>query len=245
MFKGLSILFLFWAVNVNAQILLFSDNFDDGNTSDWHLVNAELSTDHPHSGSYCVKVTHRQTAMLRKELEMATMLNYNEITIIYWWYTDPSWVTGTGVKYCRLRVPDQTMQTELWFEESLGHEPCALGGHQYGTNAQSERSFYPGTEQSYNKGQWMKIQIRYVYNSPGRSDGILQIWFNDVLKYNYSNVGYRNSTNIAYNQFYLPSNIGTSNSNCINYIDDVEIWAGVPNSDPPPSQVQGIQVTSK
>jgi hypothetical protein len=228
---------LMFFYNVYAQTkLLVSDNFDDGSADGWDLQFAEISREQAHSGGYSVKVTHNGTAILRKTISMTTMAGYDTVTVQYWWFTASSWTTGTGVKFCRLRTPGQELQTELWWSENLGSEPLELGGYQYGPYSQS---------QSFNRGSWMKIKIFYVYNTIGQSNGILRIWFNDVLKYNYSNIGWRNTTTYTYNQFSLPSNIGTSNANCINYVDDVEIWGGeaASHEDPNPKQVVGIKIS--
>ena len=76
----------------------------------------------------------------------------------------------------------------------------------------------------------MTIEIHYIYNTSSQNNGVIEVKFNGVQKLYKTNIGFRNNSNIAYNQFYLPSNIGTPNSKCINYIDDVEIWAGTPDS---------------
>ena len=48
--------------------------------------------------------------MAVKTFDINTMLANPEVTIKYRWYTSPSWVTGTGVKYLRLRGPSQIIQ---------------------------------------------------------------------------------------------------------------------------------------
>jgi hypothetical protein len=221
------------APTLHAGQLLFSDNFESGSLSGYTTQNVAMSTDVAYSGSHSVKCTHIQTVILRKELDMATMLKYNEVTIRYKWYTSSSWTTGTGVKYARLRTPSQELQAELWFSENLGSEPLGLGGNIYGSQARGTNVLY-GSSQSFNKGKWMTIEIHYIYNSSSQSNGVMEVKFNGVQKLYKTDIGFRNNSNIAYNQFYLPSNIGTPNSKCINYIDDIEIWAGTPSGDSVP-----------
>ncbi len=48
-----------------------------------------------------------------------------------------------------------------------------------------------GSPVSLSPGTWNKIKIRLKLNTPGSSDGIYQIWLNDELKCNYSNLNYR------------------------------------------------------
>src|SRR3989339_720831 len=230
-------IFLVLASGTSAQsgaTLLFSDNFEGGSLSGYTAVNAAISTAVAYSGTHSAKITHSGTAMLRKDLDMATMLNHNEITIRYRWYTSSSWILGTGVKFARLRTPGQELQTELWFSENLGTEPLGTGGLQGGNSPNLNISGLDGSAQSYNKGRWMQIQIHYVYNSPGQNNGIMEVSFDGVRKVYNTSVGFRNRSDIAFNQFYLPSNIGTSNSNCINYIDDIEIWSGNSGGTTPP-----------
>src|SRR3989339_1830088 len=225
-------IFLVLASGTSAQsgaTLLFSDNFEGGSLSGYTAVNAAISTAVAYSGTHSAKITHSGTAMLRKDLDMATMLNHNEITIRYRWYTSSSWILGTGVKFARLRTPGQELQTELWFSENLGTEPLGTGGLQGGNSPNLNISGLDGSAQSYNKGRWMQIQIHYVYNTPGQENGIMEVSFDGVRRIYETSLDIRNRTDVAYSQFYLPSNIGTSNANCINYIDDIEIWSGNPS----------------
>ncbi|MFZ1986778.1 MAG: hypothetical protein WAU91_20370, partial [Desulfatitalea sp.] len=227
-----AIIVMLIASTASAGERLFFDNYESASLSGYTAVNAQISSDVAYSGSRSVRVTHSGTAMLRKDLDMATMLEYNEITIRYRWYTSTSWASGTGVKYARLRTPSQELQSELWFSENLGTEPLGLGGLHYGSASLSNAGF-PGSGQSYNKGRWMLIEIHYIYNTPGQNNGLMEVSFDGVRKIHNTAVGFRNRSDIAFNQFYLPSNIGTSNSSCINYIDDMEIWEGTPDGSSP------------
>lgn len=42
-------------------------------------------------------------------------------------------------------------------------------------------------------GAWTKLKFRLKLNTPGKADGIFQLWMNDELKCNYSNVDFRGS----------------------------------------------------
>jgi hypothetical protein len=42
-------------------------------------------------------------------------------------------------------------------------------------------------------GAWTKLKFRLNLNTPGKVDGIFQLWMNDELKCNYSNVDFRGS----------------------------------------------------
>ena len=239
-----------------AGTLLFSDDFEDGNVDGWGAAQAVISTQIAHAGTYAVKVTHDDTAAFIKTLDINTMLQNPEITIRYWWYTAPSWVLGNGVKFVRLRGPSQIIQSEIWWSENLGQDPLSVGGHIYGgetngtygrwTGSDLNASLY-GQLQSLNYGQWMKVEIHYRLNTVDEAshDGFISVKFDDVERLYYGQVRWRN-TETAYTQFYLPSNIGTSNINNVNYIDDVEIWSGTPDvlvSDiVPPAAPQGLSV---
>jgi hypothetical protein len=221
--------------NSFAAVLLFEDNFEDGNGSGWTLQRAVATTERNHTDSsgYSMKITHDQTALMIKSLDLQTMLNNPEITIKYWWYTAPSWVTGTGVKYLRLRGPNQIIQTELWFSEKLGSEPLSTGGFVYGKEG-GEYGYWNGSKYvapmyassvPYNRGRWQEFVIQYKLNTVGKADGYLKITIDGKQVYFKEQFIFRN-TNTAYTDFYIPSNIGTPSINCVNYIDDVQIWAG-------------------
>lgn len=53
-------------------------------------------------------------------------------------------------------------------------------------------------------GQWVHVKVRAALNTPGASDGILQIWMNGNLITNYSNVNFRDSyTMRGWNDFQI------------------------------------------
>lgn len=50
-----------------------------------------------------------------------------------------------------------------------------------------------GSPVSLTAGQWNKVKFRLKLNDAGQSNGIFQLWINDVLKADYSNMNYRGS----------------------------------------------------
>jgi len=50
-----------------------------------------------------------------------------------------------------------------------------------------------GETHSIELGSWTKLKFRLKLNAPGKVDGIFQLWLNDDLKCNYSNIDFRGS----------------------------------------------------
>jgi hypothetical protein len=229
-FVAAFILILITSNRSDAGILLFSDNFESGSLTGYSTQNVAISTEQAHGGTRSVKAIHNGTVVFSKIFDTAP---HTEITMRYWWFTSTSWPTGYGVKWSRLRGPNQIIQWENWWSETIGREPLSLGGNIYGNSLDTPGSgwsggFY-GPSQSFNKGRWMQVELHYQLNTPGQNNGSYSIKFDGNVIHSRTGIRFRN-TDVLYNQFYFISNIGTSNSNCINYVDDVEIWAGTPDA---------------
>ena len=87
-----------------------------------------------------------------------------------------------------------------------------------------------GSPVSLTPGTWNKIKIRLKLNTPGSSDGIYQIWVDDELKCNYSNVNYRGTyTNYGWNHLMMSMHAFPSSPQG-QWIsrDDIQIHSGPP-----------------
>lgn len=64
------------------------------------------------------------------------------------------------------------------------------------TQTFSTNRFFPntGTNPTIEKNRWYKVTLHSVINSPGSLNGIAQLWLDDQLIINNSNVGYRSSS---------------------------------------------------
>jgi hypothetical protein len=104
-----------------------------------------------------------------------------------------------------------------------GEETCR--GQTYDGYTNSDWIF----TQDLKRGRWMEITIHYILNTPGLANGTLDIYFDGVQKYHNTSYVFRKSQNIAFNQFFVPSNTIARTGNMFNYIDDIEIWGGMSN----------------
>jgi hypothetical protein len=90
------------------------------------------------------------------------------------------------------------------------------------------QEFAPNTSSSsvMPLGQWVHFQVRTALNTPGQSDGILQVWMNGTQIINYTNVDYRDSYTLrGWNMLEIT---GYDNmpptSNWNQYWDNVEVY---------------------
>lgn len=54
-------------------------------------------------------------------------------------------------------------------------------------------------------GQWDKLKLHVKLNTPGQSNGVIQLWVNNVLKIDYNNVNIRESTTYGVNKLIFGS----------------------------------------
>lgn len=111
-------------------------------------------------------------------------------------------------------------------------------------NGNQIESAYPSTPGVAN-GQWHHMEFWIKF-----STAQVRFWYDGSLRldrdYNDS-VWQYGSSKIYYLTAYKEDASGGSSGTdyFTRQMDDWEVWNGMPNSDPPPGQVQGIQVTSK
>jgi hypothetical protein len=79
--------------------------------------------------------------------------------------------------------------------------------------------------------QWFKFAFHCKVNTMGSSDGLMQVWINDVSKASFSNVRFRtvNSEITGWDWLALNTNFSGGNP-AVTYwwIDDIEVWNGIP-----------------
>jgi len=85
-----------------------------------------------------------------------------------------------------------------------------------------------GTPSKATLGQWNHLRFRTKLNTIGQSDGIFQMWINDVLKADYSNVNYRSSyATHGWNHLMLVPHFNNSVPKAENvYYDDLYLYSG-------------------
>jgi len=79
-----------------------------------------------------------------------------------------------------------------------------------------------GTPVNVSSGQWDKLKLRVRLNTPGSSNGVIELWVNDELKLSYNNVNIRLGTNYGLNKFILSSySTRTTGSSGTQWYDEV------------------------
>jgi hypothetical protein len=95
-----------------------------------------------------------------------------------------------------------------------------------------------GTPVQARFGQWDKLKLRVRLNSAGQSDGIVQLWINDVLKASYTNVNIRENSGLGINKMIMGSYVlDTTVNNGAQYWDQVTVTATDPGGSAPPDPV--------
>ena len=69
-----------------------------------------------------------------------------------------------------------------------------------------------GSRTEFNSGEWYEITQRVKMNTPGESDGIIQIWLNGQLVHNQTDVLFRTVPDLKIDQVYFSTFFGGNNS---------------------------------
>lgn len=85
----------------------------------------------------------------------------------------------------------------------------------------------------YPLGVWFKFEFHIVKGSQGGSDGSATAWINGAQVYNETGLSIQgvNNATTGWDSLALNTNYDAGGSNSVWYIDDIEIWDGVPASD--------------
>jgi len=95
-----------------------------------------------------------------------------------------------------------------------------------------------GSAVSIIPGQWNKFKFRLKLNDLGQSNGVFQLWVNDVLKCNYSNINYRGTySTYGWNHLMMSMHANPSHPQ-VQWIsrDNILISSGVVIPNPNPDQ---------
>ena len=86
-----------------------------------------------------------------------------------------------------------------------------------------------GTPISLDSGKWNKIKFRLKLNSIGQSDGVFQLWINDVLKCDYSDINYRGTyTDLGWNHLIMSMHANPSHpQNQWLSRDNIHVYSGI------------------
>lgn len=100
-----------------------------------------------------------------------------------------------------------------------------------------------GTRAQVRLGQWDKFKIFIKPNTPGRADGVVKMWVNDVLKLDHSTISIRDNTNYNPNKLIMSNYVNTSTAAGIQrwdnwYLGETEPGASVRPNPPVLAPVQ-------
>ena len=216
----------------SADTIMTSD-FEENDFSEWHGTYGRIfiTSDNPHSGNYCA------TAVLEAGTHSDNYADY--------YFGNHVSIGGQPVEEVYLQLYSKFDSGYVWPQSS--HKIALLNltdGQSYDRryqvmlNVDSNGFYY--VEHSYidtwqffglaqNQGspapvrynEWDKLKLYVRLNTPGSSNGIIQLWVNDELKLSYSNVNIRRDSNYAINKLIMSSYATPSSGyNGRQYYDD-------------------------
>lgn len=241
-------------LNVGAGTLLFSDGFENGSFSKWSTATSgvTITSSEKKSGAYSAQVSYYPTS-LQALIKDVSSPPTSEFYFTYQIKIAPSFnAPYMGFKWARLKHGNvDGIQTEFY----LKSEGWGSSGHSYQTGQSLLDN--PGGNSWYSKvadGNWHKIAVYGKYNTNGGPNGICRIWIDGGLWFEKLTYTWRTGefANDVFVKFYLPSNAGDGvhrpEAGDIVFIDDVEIWNGMPGAvgtppppPPPPPKIESIE----
>ncbi len=163
----------------------------------------------------------------------------------WWWWVPSTLASGAGHHGFRItkRVGDQF--TPHWELDTLPGDGGSFGidilFHDDGIDSGTmyHNLFTLPTN------QWFQFEILTTLNTPGSANGVLTLWINGVQRFSASNVTYRRSGSSmnGFDTFLLTTNFDGAGAGSYWYMDDLQVWNGLPGSPPgpPPPPVLRVQ----
>lgn len=226
----LSILAL--APKLNAD-LLYSEGFESGSISGWtSSSNVSISQAVRHSGNYAVRAVHSGTVIFRRAFSQST-----EFYAEWWWYTSAQWTGQNGVKFMRINYHQPYGVNVWWCDGSWATQMSTYDySNTYAESSDRRAPYFSGIPPV--KGGWIKIGVYARTNTGGAANGVFRIWmrngdFNpntDTPVYSSNRFIWNYQGSAVFNSIDMISNIESADSNCITYIDDIQIWNSMPGT---------------
>lgn len=252
MFK-IIIFLIFFAIlqGAYASTLLMSNDFENG----WGVIGhgptggdangTSLTTENSHSGSYSGKVDYSGGKNLNHIWYDGLQSKFNdELYVSFWFYYHPNWQQDHNHKIMRVTSSlnnfnsnFETLAEGSFFENgSFKQQPSSTCGN-------IDNSWYTAPSGTYDKGKWHHFEWHGKLNSNGSSNGTDQVWIdgkqivNRVNNWTWLASGCNpQSSTYKWNTIFFPSNyadVPPSGSTPVYYVDDIEIWSGMPSSTSP------------
>ena len=213
--------------------LPFSDGFESGNFNSWDGTRRDVSvvTANPKAGSYCARARLSQgtTSDNYVDFYYGEKDGKDPVTEIYWqgyskFDSDYVW-PNNAQKIVVHNIYDSQGTKDYQIIVAVNSNGQYYVEHSYWQSwdffgkAQNQ-----GSPISVSFGQWDKLKLRAKLNTPGNSDGVIQLWINDTLKLSYTNLNIRENTQDTFGKMILSSNSNeSSGSNSYQWYDDWSI----------------------
>lgn len=111
----------------------------------------------------------------------------------------------------------------LYLPLNVNHEPefCSLAN-----NCVAGCGLAYNQQAYFTRNKWTKIREYVKLNTPGRNDGILRVWVNDVKKIDYAKMNYRTKSSIGVNGFVVHPFFGGSGDTWKTPVDTYTLYKG-------------------
>ena len=221
--------------------LPFSDGFESGNFNSWDGTHGDVSvvTTNPKAGSYCARATLSQgtTSDNYVDFYYGEKDGKDPVTEIYWQgYSkfDSGYVWPNNAQKIVVHNIYDSQGTKVYQIIVAVNS----NGQYYVEHTYWQTWDFFGKAQNQGSpirvgfGQWDKLKLRAKLNTPGNSDGVIQLWINDTLKLSYLDLNIRENTQDTFGKMILSSNSNkSSGSNSYQWYDDWSI-SGTVEGDP-------------
>jgi len=213
--------------------LPFSDGIESGNFNSWDGINGDVAvvTTNPKAGSYCARARLSQgtTSDNYVDFYYGEKDGKDPVTEIYWqgyskfdsgyvWPNNAQKIVVHNI-YDSLGAKDYQIIVAVNSNGQYYVEHTYWQSWNFFGKAQNQ-----GSPISVSFGQWDKLKLRAKLNTPGNSDGVIQLWVNDTLKLSYTNLNIRENTQDTFGKMILSSYSNeSSGSNSYQWYDDWSI----------------------
>jgi len=217
---------------------IFYDDFESGDFDKWAVTTSGItnSIEYARSGFRSSKVDYGVNSLQGNIANLGGFSPIDEFYISYYIRIGDNYHSPyLGFKWMRLKHGNvDGIQTEFY----LNSESWYSSGHSYQTGTGGLDG--PNTGYSWSPDftdrNWHHVEVFGKYNTGGAANGSCRVWFDDVLRLDRTDYTWRTGIYASdiFVAFYMPSNAGDGVhrpvAGDIIYIDDVEIWDGIPDS---------------
>jgi hypothetical protein len=242
--------------NANASRLLLHETFEGGS---WGALGhgptggdadgTSTSTEQAYSGSWSAKVNygngnnlnHIWYSGLQDQIDQ-------ELYVSFWFFHSPTFQMDRNFKFMRLTNSFDSFNTN---NEFIGHGFFVDGVNAVFADPPPNNNLHwqpasecgnpdnsdTGSVNPLTRGQWHHWEFYGKLNTNGNDDGIIRVWINGTLVIDKTNWTWvapgcdPQSSKYKWDTVYLPSNLADRcQTTCLYYVDEVQIWDGMPDA---------------